>query len=189
MLLTSFGYTWLNQIHDVTSPTGATAVAGNGRDYSYRPSQVLFGDNGRETSTMWNYKVTGRYLMPLDIGTSGSWRVQSGSNWGRTLSVGFPGDSSQNMRVEPVTANRAPTVAILDLRFDKAFRFGRFGKLTGMVDVFNLLNSGVVTNFRTTTATTNVTLPNGSRQATSTFKEVIAILDPRIVRFGIRFDF
>ncbi len=57
------------------------------------------------------------------------------------------------MRVEPVTANRAPTVQILDFRFDKSFTFGRFGKLTGMVDMFNATNSGTVTNFATTTGT------------------------------------
>jgi hypothetical protein len=175
MLLTSFGYTWLNQIHDVVSATGATAVAGNLRNYFFRPSQLLFGDNGRETSTQWNYKVSGRYMMPLGIGVSGSWKFQSGYQWGRTTSVQFAGDGTQNIRVEPVTANRAPNVAILDFRVDKAIRFGRYGKLTGMMDVFNSLNSGVVTNFRTTTG--------------ATYKEVIALLDPRIVRFGVRFDF
>jgi hypothetical protein len=175
MLLTSFGYTWLNQIHAVTSPTGATAAAGNTRDFNYRPSQLLFGENGRETSTQWNYKISGRYVFPYEVGLSGSWRVQSGYQWGRTTSVNFPGDGQQNIRVEPVTANRAPNVAILDFRIDKSFTFGRFGKLTGMVDIFNAVNSGVVTNFRTTTG--------------PTFKEVIALLDPRIVRFGVRYDF
>jgi hypothetical protein len=189
LLLTSIGYTWLNQIHDEASLTGATAVAGNTRtngtpDYNYRPSQLLFGDNGYETSTIWNYKVVGRYVMPFDFGVSGSWKVQSGYNWARTVSVPFPGDGAQNIRVEPVTTNRAPSVAILDFRVDKSFRFGKFGRLTGMVDIFNALNSGVVTNFRTTTGTAVV-----GGQTISTFKEVIAILDPRIVRFGLRFDF
>jgi hypothetical protein len=190
MLLTSFGYTWLKQIHDVTSPTGATAVAGNERGgddptlpFLYRPSQVMFGDNGRETTTTWNYKVVGRYVMPYDIGFSGSWKIQSGYQWGRTTSVPFPGDGSQNIRVEPVTSNRAPSVAILDLRLDKSFQFGRFGRLTGQIDVFNLLNSGTVVNFRTTTNPVTATNP------VSTFQEVIALLDPRIVRFGVRFDF
>ena len=174
MLLTSLGYTWSNQIHDVVSPTGATAVAGNTRNYFFRPSQVMFGDNGRETSTQWNYKLTGRYVLPYEIGSSASFRVQSGYQWGRTTSVAFPGDGTQNIRVEPVTSNRAPNVSILDFRFDKGIKFGST-KLTGMVDVFNALNSGVVTNFRTTTG--------------ATFKEVIALLDPRIVRLGVRFDF
>jgi hypothetical protein len=44
-----------------------------------------------------------------------------------------------------------------------------------MLDIFNSLNANPVTNFRVIT---------GSR-----FKEVISLLDPRIVRFGIRYDF
>jgi hypothetical protein len=44
-----------------------------------------------------------------------------------------------------------------------------------MVDVFNIFNSNPVINYRNT---------SGSR-----YKEVIAILDPRIVRFGIRYEF
>ncbi|MGH9387393.1 MAG: carboxypeptidase regulatory-like domain-containing protein [Vicinamibacterales bacterium] len=165
MLLTSFGYTWLNQINGVTS---------YGRTFSYRPSDLMFGDGGRETPTIWNYKVIGRYTLPFDIGLSGSWKVQSGQQYGRTVSVLFPGDGSRNVRVEPVTSNRYPTVGILDFRFDKSFRFGRLSKLTGMVDVFNTSNAGTVTAFRTTTVN---------------YQEVTGILDPRIVRFGLRVDF
>jgi outer membrane receptor protein involved in Fe transport len=166
MLLTSFGNTWSKMLHDTT---------GFGRFYSFRPFRRLFGDqDGREISTFWNYKVIGRYVMPFDIGVSGSWKVQSGQNYGRTISFAFPGDGNQTVRVEPIDANRYPTVAILDLRFDKAFRFGRFGTLTGMVDLFNLTNSSAVTSFRTTTVN---------------YREVTAILDPRIVRFGLRFEF
>ncbi len=175
MMLTSFGYTWLNQIHNMTSPTGNQDAAGNRREYFYRPSQNMFGDNSRETTTTWNYKIIGRYTMPWDIGFSGSWRVQSGYQWGRVTSVAFPVDGTQNIRMEPVTSNRAPNVSILDFRADKSFRFGRFGKFTGMVDVFNALNSSTVTNFRTTTGLT--------------YKEVLGIIDPRIVRFGLRYDF
>jgi hypothetical protein len=44
-----------------------------------------------------------------------------------------------------------------------------------MLDIFNLTNSSTVVNYRNY---------SGSR-----FKEVIALLDPRIVRFGIRYEF
>jgi hypothetical protein len=159
----------------MTSPTGALDSAGNRREYFYRPSQTMFGDKGRETSTTWNYKVLGRYSLPFEIGASASWKVQSGYQWGRTTSITFPGDGAQNVRVEPVTSNRAPTVSIVDFRVDKSVTLGRFGRVTGMVDIFNALNAGAVTNFRTTTG--------------ATFKEVLAILDPRIVRFGFRWDF
>ena len=166
MLLTSFGYTWSTMQHDTT---------GFGRFYSFRPARRLFGDEfGHETSTFWNYKIIGRYVLPFDFGVSGSWKVQSGQNYGRTISERFPGDGNQTVRVESIAANRYPNVSILDFRFDKSFSFGRYGRLTGMVDVFNVLNANPVTAFRVTTVN---------------YREVTGILDPRIVRFGLRFDF
>jgi hypothetical protein len=176
MLLTSFAYTWVDQFHSDTTNTGTLDAIQQAREYNWRPNQRIFGDEGRETSTLWNYKVIGRYTMPFEVGLSGSWKVQSGRNWGRSMSFAFPGDGTQSFRVEPVTSNRAPTVSILDVRADKSFSMGRFGKLTGMVDVFNALNSGTVINF---SSVTNAT----------TFKRVIGILDPRVVRFGLRVDF
>jgi hypothetical protein len=175
MLLTSFGYTWLNQFHATTTGTGALDALSQGKTYNWRDNQRLFGDNGRETSTIWNYKAIGRYTLPYDIGFSGSWKVQSGRQYGRNTSVTFPGDGAQTVRVEEVTANRAPTVSILDFRADKSFKFGRYGRFTAMVDIFNAANSGTVTNFATTTG--------------AQYRRVIGILDPRIVRFGGRFDF
>jgi hypothetical protein len=175
MVLTSFGYTWLNQFHSTTTGTGALDALAQGKTYNWRDNQNLFGDEGRETSTLWNYKAIGRYTMPWGIGLSGSWKVQSGRQFGRNTSVSFPGDGAQSVRVEEVTSNRAPTVSIFDFRADKSFSFGKYGRFTGMVDVFNATNLGTVTNFATTTG--------------AQYKRVIGILDPRIVRFGIRYDF
>ena len=179
MLLTSFGMTWSNELPAMTSSTSSTGVAGNlranGTTFIYRPSQLRFGDNGYETLSGWNYKVIGRYVLPYEFGVSGSWKVQSGNQWGRATSIAFPGDGTQTVRMEEATANRAPTVGIFDVRFDKSFRIPKVGKLTGQVDVFNLFNSGTVTVFRTLTG--------------PTFKEVLGILDPRVVRFGFRWDF
>jgi hypothetical protein len=175
MLLTSFAYTWLNQFHEDTSGTGVLDALSQGREYNWRPNQRIFGDEGRETSTLWNYKVVGRYVLPYQVGVSGSWKVQAGRQWGRSMSFAFPGDGTQSFRVEEVTANRAPAVSILDFRADKSFSFGRFGKVTGMVDLFNALNSATVTNFSTVTG--------------PTFKRVIGILDPRVIRFGARYEF
>ncbi len=172
MFLTSYEYTWLNQFHGNASSTDVLSSAGNGKDYDYRPNIRRFG---RETSTVWNYKILGRYLLPFDVGVSGSYKLQSGRQWGRSVAVPLPVAGSETIRTEPVTANRAPTVSILDFRFDKALKFGRMGTFTGMVDIFNLFNHGTVTTFRTTTG--------------ATFGEVTSLLDPRIVRFGVRYDF
>ena len=76
MLLTSFGYTWRN--------LGSAA---------YRPVDRIFLDeNGQQQTTLFNYKLIGRYTLPWDVGFSGSWKLQSGSQWARTVSVRFPDD-------------------------------------------------------------------------------------------------
>ena len=175
MVLTSYAYTWLDQYHATVTGTGTLDALATARTYNWRPTQRLFGDEGKEVSTFWNYKIIGRYVLPYDIGFSGSWKLQSGRNWGRSVSLAFPGDGTQSIRVEEVTSNRAPAVSILDFRADKSFSFGRFGRVTGMVDVFNALNKGTVINFTTVTG--------------ANFKRVIGILDPRVVRFGVRYEF
>jgi hypothetical protein len=43
-----------------------------------------------------------------------------------------------------------------------------------MVDIFNAANYGIVTDYRETTVN---------------YREVTSILDPRVVRFGVRFNF
>jgi hypothetical protein len=130
-----------------------------------------------ETTSLWNYKIVGRYVMPWDIGFSGSWKVQSGFNYARTISVSMPVEGNRTIRVQPADANRYPTVAILDLRLDKAFDMGRYGRFSPMLDVFNLMNSGVPVAARTTNT------------ATAPFQEVITILNPRVIRFGLRYNF
>jgi hypothetical protein len=174
MLLTSFGYTWLNEIYDNASSTSALGAAGNSRGYDWRPNIRSFG---AEPTSQWNYKLIGRYVLPLDIGLGGSYKLQSGRNWGRSLAVTLPVAGSETIRIEPANANRAPNVGVMDVRLDKSFRLARGNRLTGYLDVFNALNANTPITFRTATAS------NGS------FKEVTALLDPRIVRFGIRYEF
>ena len=138
-----------------------------------RPLVVL--DRPPGDSTVWNYKILGRYILPWEIGFAGSYKLQSGRQWGRSASVTLPVAGAEVIRMEPVTSNRTPNVSILDFRLDKGFSFGRYGKLTGMVDVFNLLNANPETTFRTATG--------------ASFLEVTSLLNPRIARVGLRYDF
>ena len=77
------------------------------------------------------------------------------------------------MSVEPSGSNRAPAVSIIDFRLDKSFRM-KNTRLTAMVDIFNTANYGSVTAWRSTTVN---------------YQEVTGILDPRVVRFGVKFNF
>jgi hypothetical protein len=57
----------------------------------------------------------------------------------------------------------------------RALALATAARVTGLPDVFNALNTDTTTNFRVT---------SGTR-----YKEVISLLDPRIVRFGVRYEF
>jgi len=184
LLMTSFEHTWADDFRNTGAGTSNLAVA---RQATFEPlgaasRTILWMPNrrrlGRQETTYWNYKLVGRYVFPYDIGVSSSYKLQSGFNWARAISV--PGTTLRNagteeILAEPVNANRSENVHILDFRFEKGVKLARIGKVTGMVDVFNISNANPVTNFRVVT---------GPR-----FKEVISILDPRIVRFGVRWDF
>jgi hypothetical protein len=70
---------------------------------------------------------------------------------------------------------RLPSVKSLDARAEKELTFGR-ARVAFDVDVFNLLNSGTV-------------LGRKYDVEADTFNDVTEIMNPRIVRFGVRFQF
>jgi hypothetical protein len=181
MALSSFEYTWRKTFFDIAqASTSALGVAGISKVATIETNFQWDNPNqrryGRETQTLWNYKAIGRYAFPYDIGVSGSYKLQSGRQWGRIWAAPLPVAGTTGIRVEPADARRAPNVGIFDIRIDKSVKLpGRGGRLVGIVDVFNLTNSGVVTNFNHNTGTS--------------FLRVIALLDPRIVRLGARWEF
>lgn len=177
LLLSSFEHSWLKDWRRSASSTSSLGVLrailpSTTANWLWRPNQRRLGQG---ETTFWNYKLVGRYVFPYDIGVSASYKLQSGYNYPRELSVNLPNAGAETMPAEAFDANRGPNVNIFDIRAEKAFALGRPGSVTVMMDIFNLTNSGVVTNARNR---------SGSRYA-----EVISLLDPRIVRFGIRWEF
>ena len=74
--------------------------------------------------------------------------------------------------------HRLPTVALFDLRAEKAFAFGT-RELTVSADLFNLFNSSTVLGRQyDITATGN-----------TGFNQPLEIMNPRLLRFGVRFQF
>jgi len=178
LLVTSFEHTWADDFRTTTSSTSNLAVARQATTYLWPPNRRRFGS---QKTTFWNYKLIGRYEFPWQIGFAASYKLQSGYNWARTISVPFRNAGSETIFAEPVNSNRAPNVHIVDFRAEKTFRLSeRFGTLSAIVDVFNALNANPVANFRVT---------GGTGTGANRFQEVISLLDPRIVRFGIRYEF
>ncbi len=176
LLLTSFEHSWLTDWRRSASSTSTLGVLRSLQPdlttWLWRPNQRSQGEG---ETTFWNYKLVGRYVFPYDVGVSASYKLQSGFHYARELSVTLPNAGAEAIPAESFDANRAPNVGIFDIRVEKSFALGRPGRITGMLDIFNLTNSDVVTNAR---------VRSGSR-----YQEVIALLDPRTVRFGIRWEF
>jgi outer membrane receptor protein involved in Fe transport len=173
MLLSSVAYTWSNDFRASTSQTGAAAAISHSNSYSWQPNLRRFG---RQDTSFWHYKIVGRYDFGHGIASALSYKLQSGYNFNRSISVALPNAGTEAVAAHPIEDDRAPSVGIFDIRFEKKFDLGAPTRdLSFMVDVFNTFNSNPVVNFRTV---------SGSR-----YKEVIAILDPRVVRFGVRYSF
>jgi len=182
MLLTSFEHTWANSFANPgQASTSALGIIRHSTTYLWNPNQRRFG---RQDQTYWNFKLVGRYELPWQLALAGSYKLQSGANWARSTSVPVHGLGNTTVAMEPLTSNRSPNVGIFDIRAEKAFKFKGNRRFTAMVDVFNALNSDTVVNFRLTSPSANT--PN---VVNNRFKELIALLDPRIVRFGVRLDF
>jgi hypothetical protein len=173
MFLTSFQHTWASDYRSTHSSTSSLGVARNSTNYYWQPNRRRFG---QQPTTWWNFKMVGRYVFKYDIGVSASYKLQSGYNITRRINVRLPNAGSERVQAEPSENERAPNVGIFDIRFEKTFVIHpRWARVTGMVDFFNLFNSNPVTNYRNY---------SGSR-----YKEVISLLDPRIIRFGVRYEF
>ena len=79
------------------------------------------------------------------------------------------------MFVAPFATERHESLVQLDARVEKRFKIGR-AKLAASLDVFNLTNA-------------NTVLSRQTRQNITTANNVLEILAPRVVRFGVRFSF
>jgi hypothetical protein len=168
----SFDYQWRDELKNVNlnsnSPLNSDPLAIN---YFQNPRPDV---SNRQASTNWQGRLLGRYEFPHEIGFAVNFRAQSGWNWARLVAVTLPNAGTQRFFLENIDANRSDTAGLLDLRGEKAFRFGRYA-FTLMADLFNATNSNAVTNFN---------LLNGSQ-----FNRINATLDPRTFMLGFRFDF
>ena len=80
-----------------------------------------------------------RYVLPYGIGLGLNFAVQSGWNYARRITVSLPNSGTELLGAD-LSNNRSDTIPLLNFRLDKSFP-RRAHKLTGMLDVFNLMNN------------------------------------------------
>jgi len=172
LLLTSFEHTWAQDFPTTGTSDSAIEALRHNESFLWQPNRRR---DGKQSQTYWNFKILGRYELPWGFAAGVSYKLQSGFNWARTISVPLPNAGNETIFAETRDQNRTPNVGILDFRAEKSFQLGKAGRLAVLLDVFNATNSNVVTNARVATGTR--------------FKEVITVLDPRVFRLGARYTF
>ncbi len=124
----------------------------------------------------------GMYQAPygIDVGFNLTLRQGFGQPWYRSrVSTGdYFGSSKNVLLVTDLGQNRLPTVTTFDVRLGKVFKINR-ANLNFDLDVFNLFNSGTVLGRQYDMRLTGAT----------GFNQVLEIMNPRIMRLGLRLNF
>jgi Carboxypeptidase regulatory-like domain/TonB dependent receptor-like, beta-barrel len=159
------------------------------------PNQQLYDGPNRATTSQWTYKLIGSYPLPWwDLGLSGSYMGQKGEPYSRTvqftpaLLVNHPAPLRQGnttVTVEPPSAFYREDVHMTNIRVDKLFRLAGTQRIMGIVELFNVFNSAAVTG------TNNVTGRTTDRHGANvpSFGRATQIINPRVVRLAVRYDF
>ena len=136
------------------------------------------------------YMVLPKYQFVANGMYQGPWGVNFGVNWLLRQGYAMPyfrsnvatGDPIQGLKsvlvVNDVTAFRLPKVSSLDARLEKAFKIRRFNMMADL-DVFNVTNNATVLGKQFDLRRTG---PTG-------FNQVLEIMNPRILRLGVRLNF
>ena len=165
-----------------------TFQSNTGRVGSYisRNDREIFPEGAYGLDAKQLVRLVTSYRMPWDIVTGAAYRYTSGLNSFSSNAFGASPmarvvlardtttQTQYQIRVEENGDYRQDGVNILDLRASKLFRIKNF-RIEGMLDVFNVFNANNVLAAGTITAS-NYDLPTN-------------ILTPRVMRFGVRFEF
>jgi hypothetical protein len=178
----SFDHIWRNELRSAdisnwgtTSPLSTDPI-GVGPQLSSNPAA-----GNRQKTTMYHAQLMGRYTFPYDVGFAVNYRFQSGFPYARIIDESVSGVPTLNLCnfectffTENLDKNRSEAVNLLNFRLDKSFPVGGRARITGMLDIYNVLNADPVTNFNL---------------FANDYKRVIAVLDPRVFQVGVRLEF
>jgi hypothetical protein len=136
------------------------------------PNQI----NMRNRTWEWFYKAAGSYKLPWELQASANYQLIQGSPWSRqVLFTGGKTIPSITLNVEPFASRHLPATSLLDNRIEKTIHITERVKLSGLLEVFNVLNANTVRG---------VTARSGP-----SFGIPTSILPPRIAQFGTSLSF
>ena len=171
----------------------------DGKDYS----AFIGGASGlinQYTNARWMAKVSGLYQLPYDINIAFNflaregWIIQETFTFvDYTLQSISPRDYSFSCYIHPFGTDRLPAYYKLDLRLEKMIKFGDYGRIYLMADLFNAFNSKFeLRRYQKSWGTFYFYGENDSRnwfRPSTTAYSLDGILNPRVLRLGVRFQF
>jgi hypothetical protein len=190
----SFDYQWRNDLRQAATNAGSPSPSNSnlnsdpigvvGAGGSMYFAQVYPGVAALQKTTIWDAHVSARYEFKYDIGAAVNYSGQAGWPYAPVITLSGKA-SATNPGALPNAGNvaffasdlsnaRNDNIHLLAFRVDKSISFGTY-KVTGMFDLFNVLNTNAVTNFN---------LVNGKN-----YNLINATVDPRTAQVAIRLSF
>jgi hypothetical protein len=172
------------------NPTNIWAL--DGREYA----QYMGGGSGKVSQyvfSRWLFKLSGLYQLPWDINVSFTFNAREGHvlrERVRIVDYNAPNPLERSIWVylTPFGTHRLPTFWNLNLRFEKVVRCGETGRIYIMADIFNLFNQSIV-NRRYQMDHGTYYVHSGAFVQSATDGLINELLNPRVVRLGVRFEF
>jgi len=143
----------------------------------------------------WLLKLEGLYQLPYDFNISFTFNARAGHLIPHYVTIyDYRWTNSYNRSVQSYLdvfgTEHLPTFAQFNLRLEKLIKLGDTGRIYLMADVFNLFNSSIVNRkYNRNEGTIYIRTTGVTFQPDPTNARVNELLNPRIMRLGVRFQF
>jgi len=147
------------------------------------PIEAVNNPNNREfnddvpdwNDSPWIVKVSGSWELPWGFTVGGFFNYRSGLPSQRYFSYSELNQGRINVDTQKYGSERSSDLTILDFRASKIFRFGKYGTLEFIADIFNIFNA--------------VTTLDWDEESWSGYQSIYTVLAPRILRLGVKWTF
>jgi len=193
MLNGSFTYQSQKEIWGDTWPLNPTnRWATDGKTYAYTLGGAS-GKQGMPVFSRWMVKAQGLYQLPYDFNISFTFNAREGHILPTEIDVQDytspnPASTGTTMLRYIYGTNRLPTFWNLNMRLEKVLRIGDTGRIYLMAEAFNVFNQNIL-NRQLADNPGTIYLHDGSFSSNVRSAEPNEVLNPRIFRFGVRFQF
>jgi len=177
---------FLGVIDDIVKSWPGTLEEGlNNQEYFdggvVAPESEGSGVNGIFVNSRWQFKLSGLYQLPYDVSFSAVFSARDGYVRPTNVLVRMPGIGEEELYGNSGGGGkfgdeRLPAFWMLNLRLEKSFQVTDTSSVTLSADAFNITDSAH-------------SLKKETRLTADNFDQDLRILNPRVFRLGIRFNF